>query len=258
MGGGDERAEPRKEGKNPPEECGCSRGRRAGEVWETAGVRFRQSRPGDVPRGQGRQSKPGERRAAAPRRPERTLRRRPHRPSTGPGLGSDQEQPGEGPERTRENKKGTTRRRRPLPAWPVGKRDGGRGRGCREPGETKTVGGLPLARFGLPHRLSDRGARCPTGRRLPYPGQHHPASGPLTSPSQQPQPPPRRSRFVTAARRLAQRGPRACALPLVPREPGPAGATCDQQVPGRMAPPLAFSHLPLLLHLSCSMLELSQ
>lgn len=184
---------------------------------------------------------------AARRGPSRTLHRRPHRPSTGPGPGSDREQPGEGPERTRGDKKGTTRRRRPLPAGPVGKRDGGRGRGCREPGETKTVRGLPLARFGLLQRLSDGGARCPTGRRLPYPGPHHPATGPLTSRSQPPQPPQRRSRFVTAVRRLAQCGPRACALSPVPREPGPAGATCDQQVPSHVAPPPAFPHLPLQL-----------
>lgn len=103
--------------------------------------------------------------------------RRPHRPSTGPGRGSGREQPGEGPERTRQNTKGTTRRRRPLPAGPVGKRDGGRGRGCRAPGEKKTGKGLPLARV----RLWDGGARCPTGRRLPYPGQHHPAKGPPLS-----------------------------------------------------------------------------
>lgn len=94
---------------------------------------------------------------------------------------------------------------------------------------------------------SDGGARCPTGRRLPYPGPHHPAWGPLTSRSQQPQPPQRRSRIVTAARRLAQCGPRACALSPVPREPGPAGATCDQQVPSHVAPPPAFPRLPLQL-----------
>lgn len=106
--------------------------------------------------GQGRQRNPGELRAAAPRHSERTPHHRPHRPSTGPGPGSDREQPGEGRERTRGDKQGTTRRRRPLPAGPVGKRDGGRGRGCREPGETKTVRGLPLARFGLLHRLGRR------------------------------------------------------------------------------------------------------
>lgn len=76
--------------------------------------------------------------------------------------------------------------------------------------------------------------------------------GPLTSPSQQPPPPrqppppPRRRLFVAAARRLARRGPRACALGPVARWPKPAGDTCDQQVPGRVAPPPASSHLPLL------------
>lgn len=91
-----------------------------------------------------------------------------------PGPGSDRESPSEGPERTR-----GTARRRPFPARPVGKRGGGRGRGCREPGETEeTVRGLPLARRGHLHRLSDGGARSPTGRIRPFPGQHHPASGP--------------------------------------------------------------------------------
>lgn len=80
-----------------------------------------ESRPRDAPRGPGRQRKPGELRAAAPRHPERTLHHRPHRPSTGPGLGSDREQPGEGPDRTRGDKKKETRRRRPLPAGPVGR-----------------------------------------------------------------------------------------------------------------------------------------
>lgn len=182
-----------------------------------------------------------ERRTAAPRHPGRTLHRRPHRPSAGLGPASDPEQPGEELERTR-----GTARRRPLPARPVGKRRGGRGRGCPEPGEPeKTVRGLPLARIGHLHRLSDGGARCPTGRIRPFPGKHHPASGPLTSPSHQPQRPQRRSRFVTAARLLAQRGPRACALVPAPRDSGPVGATCDQQVPGPAAPPPAFSHLPL-------------
>lgn len=38
--------------------------------------------------------------------------------------------------------------------------------------------GLPLARLGHLHRLSDGGARSPTGRRRPFPGKHHPDSGP--------------------------------------------------------------------------------
>lgn len=38
--------------------------------------------------------------------------------------------------------------------------------------------GLPLARLGHLHRLSGGGARSPTGRRRPFPGKHHPASGP--------------------------------------------------------------------------------
>lgn len=190
----------------------------------------------------GRPGVPGERRAAAPPHPERTLHRRPHRPSAGLGPGSDRERPGEGPERAR-----GAARRRPLPAGPVGNRDRGRGRGGPEPGETeKTVRGLPLARLGHLHRLSDGGARRLNGRIRPSAGKHHPALGPLTSPSQQPQPPQRRSRFVTAARLLAQRGPRACALVPVPREPGRVGSTWDQQVPGPAAPPPAFSRLPLL------------
>lgn len=58
VGGGDESAEPRKEGKDPPEQRGCSTGRRAGEVWGPAGVRFRQSRPRDAPGGRGGRANP--------------------------------------------------------------------------------------------------------------------------------------------------------------------------------------------------------
>lgn len=115
--------------------------------------------------------------------PERTRHRRPHRPSTGPGPGSEREPPIRG-----RGGRGGPARRRPLPARPVGKRGGGRrggegrGRRCREPGGGdggESERGLPLARLGYPHRLSDGGARSPTGRIRPFfPGKHHPASGP--------------------------------------------------------------------------------
>lgn len=116
--------------------------------------------------------------------------------------------------------------------------------GRPEPGSGRGRGGLPLAGLGLLPRRSDGRARSPAGRRRPYPGQHHPASGPLTSPLQPPQPPQRRGQFVTAARRRAQRGRRACAVTPVPREPGPAGATCDQQVPAARPRPRPLSPPP--------------
>lgn len=63
------------------------------------GVRFRKSRPRDMPQGQGQQGAPGERDSVAPRHPEGTRHSRPHRPSAGPGPGSELEQPSEGLER---------------------------------------------------------------------------------------------------------------------------------------------------------------
>lgn len=68
VGGGDERAEPRKEGPDEAEEQGWSRGRRASSARDTAEVSFRQSRPRGAS-DQGRRGDPGERRAANPRHP---------------------------------------------------------------------------------------------------------------------------------------------------------------------------------------------
>ncbi|MEJ1285204.1 hypothetical protein NN561_016195 [Cricetulus griseus] len=72
-----------------------------------------------------------------------------------------------------------------------GTRSGSQGREAR--GAAR--GDSPLHPRGLRSRLCVGGVRRPAGRR-PYPGQHHPAPGPLTSPSQQPQPPQARSQSV--------------------------------------------------------------
>lgn len=59
-------------------------------------MRFRKSRPRDTLQGQRQQGAHGGRDAVALRHPEGTLHSRPHRPSAGPGPGSDRERPGEG------------------------------------------------------------------------------------------------------------------------------------------------------------------
>lgn len=104
----------------------------------------------------------------------------------------------------------------------------------------RAVGGSPLEPRGLGSRLSDGGgALRPAGRR-PHPGQHHPAPGPLTSPSQPPQPP---------QAGLSVRHGRSAPGPAQPASmrsrPGPKGArlgsaTCVQQVPARGPAPGAL------------------
>eukprot|EP00071_Canis_lupus_P047910 XP_022281467.1 basic proline-rich protein-like [Canis lupus familiaris] len=95
-------------------------------------------RPGDAPQGTEQRAAPGERGAVARRHPEGALHGRPHRPSAGPGPG-----PGSGRERASGG-----RRRRPLPAGPVGKREGSRVSGAQGDGED-------------PERLTFRPARPP-------------------------------------------------------------------------------------------------
>lgn len=68
--------------------------------------------------------------AVAPRHPEGTLHSRPHRPSAGPGLGSDRQPPDEGPQRASRDKE------KEAASCRARGKEGGRGPGCREPGET--------------------------------------------------------------------------------------------------------------------------
>nr|XP_051711921.1 uncharacterized protein LOC127493259 [Oryctolagus cuniculus] len=86
--------------------------------------------------GQGRWRAPGERSAAVPRLPDSAQHRRPHRPSAGPGAGF---RPRAAGTRAAAGERGTGRRR-PLPAWPLGKRDGGRVAGVCSRGSRR--GGL--------------------------------------------------------------------------------------------------------------------
>lgn len=194
---------------------GTRRRRRSGTTagW-TAGARC----------GQGRLGAPG----CVPR-PSR-----PRRPSAGPGPGSDRRPP-PAEARAGESDQAT----RPLPVRPRGRetRTGSRGRKSRG-----AVRGSPLKPRGLGSRLCGGGVLRPAGRR-PSPGQHHPARGPLTSPSQPPQPPQAWTRFVTGARLPAQRRRRACAVASVPRERGQRTIPAfNRSRPA--APPLALSPPP--------------
>lgn len=131
---------------------------------------------------------------------------RPRRPSAGPR--SRLRPPGSG---LRPGRESWTRRGGRFLSGP-GKEGPGAGRA------PAVRGGSPLDPRGLGSRLCDGGgALRPAGRR-PYPGQHHPAPGPLTSPSQQTQPPQAGSRLVTGARLPALRRGRACAVASVHRE----------------------------------------
>lgn len=68
----------------------------------------------------------------APRHREGTLHSRPHRPSANPGLGSDREEPGEGPEPASGHKE------KEAASCRARGKEGGRGPGCREPERRRT------------------------------------------------------------------------------------------------------------------------
>lgn len=124
-------------GEGRTERRGGSAPRRAGDG-RYSRTEVRGHRPGDAPQGTEQRAAPGERGAVARRHPEGALHGRPHRPSAGPGPG-----PGSGRERASGG-----RRRRPLPAGPVGKREGSRVSGAQGDGED-------------PERLTFRPARPP-------------------------------------------------------------------------------------------------
>lgn len=141
--------------------------------------------------------------------------------------------------RLRPGRQRRTRRGGRFLFGPSGKMDLARVAG---PGVARAARGSPLNPHGLGWRLYEGGALRPAGRR-PYPGPHHPAPGPLTSPSQHPQPP--RSQEPVRHRRSAPGPelPESMRSRLVPREPGRGKLPAfNRSQPA--APPLVLSPPP--------------
>lgn len=202
------------------------RGQRAhGREWEPMGVEGPGGdggagrRTGWTPGatcGQGRPGAP----ACAPR-PSR-----PRRPSAGPGPGSDRGQ-------SARAGRGEEAASCPTPqgrgTWP----------GSRGPGVAWAARSSPLNPRGLGWRLCDGGAVRPAGRR-PYPGPHHPAPGPLTSPSLHPQPPQSQEPVRHGRWAPGPEPPASMRSRLGPKGARPGSATCVQQVPARGPAPDAL------------------
>lgn len=177
---------------------------------------------------------------------------RPRRPSAGPGPGSDRRPP---PAEARAGKSDQTTRPLPVRHRDRGTRIGSRGRKWRG-----AVRGSPLKPRGLGSRLCGGGVLRPAGRR-PSPGQHHPARGPLTSPSQPPQPPqawksvrhgrsaPGPAPLKSMRSRLRSRGSAASERYLRSTGPGPRPRPWRSPLPLALRPALSGARpRPLRAH----------
>lgn len=141
--------------------------------------------------------------------------------------------------RLRPGRQRRTRRGGRFLSGPAGETDLARVAG---PGVARAARGSPLNPRGLGWRPCEGGTQRPAGRR-PYPGPHHPAPGPLTSPSQPPQPP--RSQEPVRHRRSAPgpEPPASMRSRPVPREPGRGKLPAfNRSQPA--APPLVLSPPP--------------